>query len=184
MNKEKMKKVAKGVAFKSLTAAMHILIGLFELVDDMNFLRSHQSLCMGMSIEDAREYLAESEEYHRTYRRAFNRLKKKGWIEAKEVGRLVVETLTESGEIAAIEAMLKHRSPSLAAGEYCMVIFDIPEAAHAARDQFRYMLKRIGFVYHQRSVWCIQKEVSAGIKRIVNILKIDKWVRVYKSHAN
>jgi CRISPR-associated endonuclease Cas2 len=184
MNKEKVKKVAKAVAVKSLSAAGHLLIGLFDLVDDMNFLRSHQSLCVGMSIEDAREYLAESEEYRRTYRRTFNRLKKKGWIESKEIGRLVVETLTESGEIAAIEAVLKSRSPLLNAGEYCMVVFDIPEAAHAARDQFRNMLKRIGFVYHQRSVWCIQKEVSAGIKRIVGILKIEKWVRIYKSYEN
>jgi len=93
-----------------------------------------------------------------------------------------VETLTESGEIAAIEATLKYRSPSLSAGEYCMVVFDIPEAAHAARDQFRNMLKRIGFTYHQRSVWCVQKEMNAGIRRIVNILKIEKWVRVYKSY--
>ena len=184
MNKEKLKKAAKGAAVKSLTAAGYILIGLFELVDDMNILRSHQSLCMGMSIEDAREYMAECEEYHRTYCRAFNRLKKKGWIESKEIGRLVVETLTESGEIAAIETMLGYRSPLLPAGEYCMVIFDIPEAAHAARDQFRNMLKRIGFVYHQRSVWCIQKEVSAGIRRIVDILKIEKWVRIYKAYGN
>jgi len=184
MNKEKIKKLAKRAAVGSLTAAGHILIGLFDLVDDMNFLRSHQSLCAGMSIEDAREYLAESEEYHRTYRHAFNKLKKKGWIESKEVGRLVVETLTDSGEIAAIAAVLKNRSPLLGAGEYCMVVFDIPEAAHAARDQFRNMLKRIGFVYHQRSVWCIQKEVSAGMKRIVAILKIEKWVRIYKSYEN
>jgi len=184
MNKEKIKKIAKKAAVVSLTAAARILIGMFELVDDMNFLRSHQSLCTGMSIEDAREYLAECEEYHRTYRHAFNRLKKKGWIESKEIGRLVVETLTESGEIAAIEAVLKSRSPMLRAGEYCMVVFDVPEAAHAARDQFRNMLKRIGFVYHQRSVWCIQKEVSAGIKRIVDILKINKWVRIYKSYEN
>jgi len=184
MNKEKIKIAAKSAAVASLSAVGHILIGLFELVDDMNFLRSHQSLCMGMSIEDAREYMAECEEYHRTYRRAFDRLKNKGWIEAKEIGRLVVETLTESGEIAAIEAMLKHRSPLLSTGEYCMVVFDIPEAAHAARDQFRNMLKRIGFVYHQRSVWCARKEMSSGIRRIVNILKIEKWVRIYKSYEN
>jgi CRISPR-associated endonuclease Cas2 len=184
MNKEKIKKIAKSAAVKSLTAAGCVLIGLFDLIDDMNFLRSHQSLCAGMSIEDAREYLAESEEYHRTYRRAFDRLKNKGWIKEKEVGRLMIEILTESGEIAAIEAMLKYRSPMLSSGEYCMVVFDIPEAAHAARDQFRNMLKRIEFVYHQRSVWCIQKEVSVGIKRIIMILKVDKWVRIYKSHEN
>ncbi len=183
MNKQKVKIAAKGAAVASLSAVGHVLIGLFELVDDMNFLRSHQSLCLGMSIEDAREYMDECEEYRRAYRQAFNRLKKKGWIESREIGRLVVETLTGNGEIAAIETVLKSRSPLLRDGEYCMVVFDIPEAAHAARDQFRNMLKRIGFIYHQRSVWCINKEVGAGIKRMVGILKIEKWVRIYKSYG-
>jgi len=59
---------------------------MFELVDDMNFLRSHQSLCLAMSVGEARAYMAEIEEYRKEHRHAFRRLKKRGWIEERKIG--------------------------------------------------------------------------------------------------
>jgi hypothetical protein len=62
-----------------------------------------------------------------------------------------------------------------------MVAFDFPEITHNARDEFRGILKRIGFVCHQQSVWCINKDVGNGVKRIIGLLGVKKWVRVYRS---
>lgn len=182
MNRKIPIKAVKNASRRTLSAAAKVLIAMFEFFDDMDFMCSHQNLCQSMSVSEARDYVAEIQDYKKKNRRAFNRLKNKGWIEDKEMGRNVIETLTENGEIAALEKLLGYKAPPLPKGEYCMVVFDIPEAAHATRDRFRNLLKRIGFCYHQRSVWCADKEVGAGLRRIVEILKIKRWVRVYKSH--
>jgi CRISPR-associated endonuclease Cas2 len=175
--KKTTKLFAKKVLFKSLTLTAKILIGMFNIVDDMSFMRSHHSLCMTMSVSQARAYLADGKEYQN--RQAYKRLIKKGWIKEKRNGKRVVAILTKSGKLAATEILLKHMCGRLPGREYCMVIFDIPEVAHEARDEFRNMLKRIGFSRHQQSVWCINKNITQGIIKIIKILKIKSWVRIY-----
>jgi len=181
MKNERIKSIVKKIALKGLSATGYILLGLYQFFDDLYFMRDHQSLCQAMSVSQARAYIAECESYRRGYNRAYYRLKEKQWIESRKIGQKAVMVLTQSGEVAAIELILKYNSSRLPHKEYCMVVFDIPEAAHAARDKFRNMLKRIGFSYHQRSVWCIEKDVGKGIQRIVEIMKIKRWVRIYNA---
>jgi hypothetical protein len=73
MNKKNVKQIAKQAAIGSLTIAGKIIFGMFELVDDMNFLRSHQSLVRrDVDKRSKRAYLAETEAYRKEYRRAFD----------------------------------------------------------------------------------------------------------------
>ena len=181
MDKKAMKQMAKKAAIKSLTVAGKIIVGMFDMVDDMNFMRSHQSLCMAMSVGDARAYMAEIEEYRTEHRHAFRRLKKRGWIEERKIGGRMLTVLTESGEVAALEILLNRISPTLSSGEWWMVAFDFPEVAHNARDEFRRFLKRVGFNRHQQSIWCSKKDIGNETRRLIKILGVDKWVRLYRA---
>jgi len=181
MNKKKVKQIAKQAALGSLTIAGKIIFGMFELVDNMNFLRSHQNLCAGMSISEDRAYLAETEAYRKEYRRAFNRLENCGLIENRRVGGRMMAILTDDGEVAALEIYLKMMKAELTHGECWMITFDFPVVANKARDMFRRFLIRTGFNRHQQSVWCTKKDVGKAICRVITILKIEKWVRLYRA---
>jgi len=181
MNTKQIKRILKKAGALSLTAAGVIVVGLFDFFDDLAFMRRHTSLCQSMSVGQARAYLAETEFYRKKHRQAFHRLKKRGWLEERKIGGNMIAVLTESGEVAAIETILKKISPKLNNGEYLMVAFDFPEVAHAARDEFRRLIKRVGFVRHQQSVWCTQKDAAKYLKRLINIMGISKWVRLYRS---
>ena len=63
--------------------------------------------------------------------------------------------------------------------EYKLMQFDFPEAAKLARDNFRGYLKSIGFKYVQGSVWSTDKDVKAPICALIELLKIERWVKIY-----
>jgi CRISPR-associated endonuclease Cas2 len=181
MNKKAEGQIIKKAAIKSLTVAAKIIIGMFELVDDMNYMRSHQSLCLAMSVGEVRAYMAEIEEYRKEHRHTFRRLKNRGWIIERKIGGRMLTVLTESGKVAALEIRLKTARTILLRGEYWMIAFDFPEVAHKARDKFRRYLKRVGFNRHQQSIWCSKKDIGNEIWRLIKILGVDKWVRLYRA---
>ena len=154
---------------------------MFEFVDDMGYMRSHQSLCRSMSVNQARAYMAEIEEYRKDYRHTMRRIKTRGWAEERMIGGRMMTVLSKSGEIEAIKILLRNMINELPKDEYWMVAFDFPEVAHAARDEFRRYLKRAGFNSHQQSIWCTQKDAGKKLQRLISILKIDRWVRIYNA---
>ena len=179
MNNKVVKQMAKKAAVKTLTVAGKIVLGMFEFFDDMTFFRSHQNLCLGMTIGEARAYMAEIEEYRKDHRHAFRRLKKRGWVEERKIGGRMLTVLTASGEVAALEIRLKMVRTTLSNGVSLMIAFDFPEVAHKARDEFRRFLKRVGFNRHQQSIWCSNKDMGNEIGRLIKILGVKKWVRLY-----
>lgn len=57
-----------------------------------------------------------------------------------------------------------------------MVMFDIPEERRRARDDLRMILKQLGFLEFQKSVFVFPDPCRAEINFIINTLDIDKYV--------
>ena len=115
---------------------------------------------------------------HQKRKSALRRLKKKKWIEDRQLGNGVVFELSCEAVVEYLKASIK-REPTRPGNRETLVVFDIPEAARNARKSWRRLLKKLGFKKVQLSVWSSMKDISDQILGLVKALGIDKWVKVY-----
>lgn len=109
-----------------------------------------------------------------TLRSAYNRAHRRGLIEqnAKSYPRL-----TKKGRIEAapfVSHKLSHRGKLL-------VIFDIPENKASLRRELRTLLKRLGFVQVQLSVWVTDMDYRTVIIDAVTELELEGYVEFYEA---
>jgi len=176
-------KVAAKIA---LSVTEEFLLTLWEICDEMNCMRYHPGLVMAVGGREARAILAKNEYYRkeREKKKMIWRLKKNKWIKERKEGERVEYELTNNGRIAVLEIIIGRTDSFLPDGEWCLVIFDFPEAARRSRQIFRRLLKRLGFTGIQLSVWRAKKDVVREIRELVTLLKIDRWVQVYRGRTD
>lgn len=157
-----------------------ILIEIFEQCEDANFLRSHPWAGYSQSIRDDREeYRLRNEYVYQLSRnQAIKRLKEGKYLKACKEGKRVIYILTNSGKARAIQTALKS-SKGLLSNKTCLVSFDFPEVSRKARNYFRYYLKSVGFKFVQGSVWSIDRDVVELMNKLICLLRIKSWVKIY-----
>jgi DNA-binding transcriptional regulator PaaX len=177
--KNKDNKTAR-IARKSLKITAMILIELLEKVEDMNFLRAHPWAGYSKSIRaDRCEYdRAQRDKEKWQTKQAIKRLRERKFIKARKDGDRVVYELTAGGKVKALEIALRS-SKYVFDEKICLVSFDFPEASRRARNHFRHFLKKIGFKFVQGSVWSSRRDVSIPMQQLINLLRIESWVKVY-----
>ncbi|MBI4435755.1 hypothetical protein HY630_03725 [Candidatus Uhrbacteria bacterium] len=109
---------------------------------------------------------------------ALRRLKKKKWINDRQLGNDVVFELSNKAIIEYLKGLIKQEPPRPGTRE-TLVVFDIPEAARSARTNWRRLLKALGFHKQQLSVWSSMKNIGDQVLALVKALGIEKWVKVY-----
>jgi len=109
---------------------------------------------------------------------ALRRLKKKKWIEDRQLGNDVVFELSNKAIIEYLKGLIK-QEPTRPGTRETLVVFDIPEAARNARKSWRRLLKTLGFHKQQLSVWSSMKDIGDQVLALVKALGIEKWVKVY-----
>lgn len=62
-----------------------------------------------------------------------------------------------------------------------MVIFDIPEDHADRRRRFRYLLRHLGFIQIQQSVWMSDKDYREIIFESIVEIEITDWVQLYEA---
>jgi hypothetical protein len=184
MNKAKSN--IKKVAYKALTIADKALLGLWEMYDDISYSQIHPRLVLAVGARRAREIVAAKEQFQqeREKKKALWQLKRNKWIKLQKEGVRVEYEITKNGKIAALEAIMKCTRSLLVKGEWILVVFDFPEPARKSRGVFRRLLKRVGFEREQLSVWRTNKNIFYEIDKIIVLLKIDRWVKVYLAREN
>jgi len=182
MTKQKLKKIAK----TALSAAEEVLLTLWETYDDACFARCHPYLAMRVGAKEGRDIIAESEFYRkeREKRQAVRRLKQMKFLKERKEGNRIEYELSVNGRLAALETIMRCTRSFLPDGEYCLVVFDFPEAARRSRQSFRRLLRRAGFERLQLSVWQTKKDVLREAREMVVLLKVGKWVSVYRGRLN
>lgn len=107
-------------------------------------------------------------------------------ISTKEINDEVILTLTKKGEQKVLKYKideLKITEPKRWDKKWRLVIFDIPNSKKQAREVFRELLKRLGFVQLQKSVFlqpfpCEDEieflRLNFGISKFVQTLIISK----------
>ena len=120
----------------------------------------------------------------REKKKAIWRLKENKWIKERKEGERVEYELTNNGRIAALGIVISQTNSFLPDGEWCLVVFDFPEAARRSRQFFRRLIKSFGFIGIQLSVWRSKKNVLREIRELVALLKIGRWVQVYRGRSD
>jgi DNA-binding transcriptional regulator PaaX len=113
---------------------------------------------------------------------ALQYLQRKKLIEIRKTAAGLEVALTASGHAKAIRDQLEANTEKLPKGATCIVIFDIPEKARQARDNFRNLLKRCRFRMIQFSVWESDRNYFHLLKLFIREAKIGKWVTILEAH--
>jgi hypothetical protein len=184
MNKIKNKTIT--VAYAALTVADKVLLGLWDMFDDISYSQIHPRLVLAVGARRAREIVSAKERFRqeRKKKKALWQLKRNKWIKLQKEGERVEYEITKNGRLAALEIIMRCTNSCLPAGEACLVIFDFPEAAKESRQTFRRFLRRIGFEFIQLSVWSSKKNIFFEIREAVGILKLGRWVKIYRGYED
>lgn len=122
------------------------------------------------------EILRDQERWY--VRQQLEEMKKKKFLEKQQEGGAIDYKLTEQGKALVLQNMICDTKNGLPSNMQCYVIFDIPEPARDTRQIFRRFLKRCNFEMVQQSVWSSKNNVSSLLKELINLVGLDKWVKV------
>lgn len=125
-----------------------------------------------------REY--ERKKARRRFSQFVNYLKKKGYIEIKNLKEKQGMLLTPKGIEKVLNLKFKlekrKRRPD---GKWQMIIFDIPEKKRYLRDILRERLYLLGYKMLQQSVWICPYDVLEETKKFLRAYSLDPYVRLF-----
>ena len=81
--------------------------------------------------------------------------------------------LTNKAKLKVIELIAKKTKRDKV---YRFVSFDIPEEKRKSRDQFRRVIKRMGFVQIQKSLWVTNKNLSTLVEAAAYEYGVEKYI--------
>jgi DNA-binding transcriptional regulator PaaX len=86
--------------------------------------------------------------------------------------------LSKRGHIEYIKIKIKE-TEELDDDKGCVVVFDIPEKQRKIRKSLNKLLKELVFLQIQKSVWISQFNNAEPLKKLLIMLEIKKWVRIF-----
>jgi len=100
-------------------------------------------------------------------------LKKRGFVEIVNINGNQSIRYTNRGKLKMIQHISDRIEPS---GLFLFVSFDIPENKNAGRNAFRRVVKRLGFIKAQNSLWVINKNVSDLVEMAAQEYGVAEYV--------
>ncbi len=110
--------------------------------------------------------------------KAIERLRTKGFIDAKKYERNLTIKINELGRQFIIT---KAKQEADWDGLWRIVVFDIPEEHKKIRSQIRWYLKQWEFKQLQKSVWVSKVDIVLELEEFVRDAKIANWVKVFEA---
>ncbi len=110
---------------------------------------------------------------------ALKRLEKRRLIKLRKEGQRLYVSLTNVGRIEALLASMKECRELYPDGEYCMIIYDVPEDIRRIRGTIRRLVKTLAFRQLQRSVWVTRHKIHRSLSEYLLATKSDKYIKVF-----
>jgi CRISPR-associated endonuclease Cas2 len=154
--------------------ARQVLLTLFDLATPLYLpLRTYR--------QSVKKYLRWREIDREKFFERIKYLKRHGYIQTFVEGKEKYLELTAKGKNFANKLLIKNVNidrPKKWDGKWRIVIFDVPEDKHNARDFFREKLLDIGFLQVQKSVYIYPFECTEIISFLSKNLFIEKYVSI------
>lgn len=137
-----------------------------------------------MPLETPYEWMARKRKFSRgQYRATLRGLKSRGVLEIIKKQKEEFIKLTEKGALRVLLEKARIQKTLHWDGKWRIVIFDIPEDFHLARDRFRRLLKQNHFIKLQASVFISPYPLSrdainylqqSGLMGFIRIMKVEE----------
>ncbi len=117
-------------------------------------------------------------------KRKFNRfiyyLKRKNYIKVAHLeGRKAIILTKEGLSKALVAKWIFEEKRKRKDGKWIMIVFDIPKSHSKARDLLRSILKNLGYVLFQYSVWVTPYDVSERTEHLLQMYALDRYVKIF-----
>ena len=165
-----------------ISSAKELLVALL-LVGGFFTVLSIEPALLAVAIPLAR-MLPNTPREKQRFQNAFGYLKRKGYIEVtkhrRHVSVRITERGTQRGRVAYFATDISiPRKPTEWDREWRLIIFDIPSVDRIKRDALRHMLKRLGAVMLQQSVWAHPYDCSEQVAFLKKYFDVrDKNIRL------
>lgn len=116
-------------------------------------------------------------------REALERMRKKKWIRSATKGEKVIFQIHRNAMIESLKFEAINCKHKLTQKEQIIVMFDFPVAATPARNKFRRLLKQMGFIQQQQSVWVSHYDIAQHLRTMIDLLELSDWVKIYEANS-
>lgn len=168
-------KQAKKRHLKPNSVAAMLLEEIVETTDDFLTLGYNPVAVIRFGLEGYKEIRTAQEERFR--RQALKRLEEAKFIVDGKVADEYRGNITQAGMEEFFRIKLS-QCDLLDDGFISIVVFDIPESQRKFRDEIRRLLKEIGFIQIQKSVWISPFDVCDTLMKMFGKTQ-RKWVRCF-----
>lgn len=114
-------------------------------------------------------------------KRVIRDLKRKKELSVRKDGDRFLVAISTHLTVEALKTLMRQENKLLSKGEVCLVVFDFPNGATKARNQWRRLLLSCGFNMLQLSVYTIRKDVICELSTLIDLLHAKKWIRVFRA---
>lgn len=99
--------------------------------------------------------------------------KRSGYVTVQKVGGQESIVFTNKAKLAVVDRIAER---SKIDQKYRFVSFDIPERLRKNRNQFRRVIKRLGFRQIQQSLWVSDRSIGDLVEMAANEYKIEQYI--------
>lgn len=103
----------------------------------------------------------------------FSNLKNRGYIEVEKTNGQESFRFTNKAKLAIVDKIAER---CVSESKHYFISFDIPEDSRIGRDQFRRVLKRLGFRQVQKSLWVANKNFGNLIELAAKEYGVEEYV--------
>jgi CRISPR-associated endonuclease Cas2 len=111
-----------------------------------------------------------------TYYRKLRKFESYGLIKRQKESRGYSFVITQKAKVLRRKMEIKKLRTD---GFFTLIIFDIPESKHNARDTLRRYLIRNGYTQIQRSSFLSKRLISEDLKELITELVLDKNLNIF-----
>lgn len=117
-------------------------------------------------------------------KRRFNQLiyylKRKNYIKVKSLeGKKAIMLTKEGISKALVSKWIFEEKKRRKDGKWIMIVFDIPKNHPKARGLLRSILKNLGYVLFQHSVWTTPYDVSSQTESLLQMHDLEHYVKIF-----
>lgn len=107
-------------------------------------------------------------------------LKTRNYIKVKSLENKKGIMLTKEGIDKALKAsFIIEGKEKRKDGKWTMLIFDVPEKYRKSRNLLRSILHNLGYKLFQQSVWITPYDVSEKTERLLQMYRLDVFVKIF-----
>lgn len=122
----------------------------------------------------------ERKKARRTFSHFLNYLKKRGYIEIKNLKENKGILLTQEGTERVFTLRQKNeKKQKRTDNKWEMIIFDIPERKRYLRDLLRIKLYSLGYKMLQQSIWVSPYDIYKETEKFLREYSLDQYVRLF-----